>query len=180
LATPVGTKEGKPVFERPVRQGFFIVVEAIRGPSGLNPGTSTFDWNASNPNVLPDFLIVSSLQLGNGSTAVCDDMPPSFIGGVPAVNPPAFGGSQFVANAINDFSCRFSARTNSSDACTRTVTGDFGFVSSGQGLVQFCPTVGVGVENAFPVGETTLTAIVKDVFGQPGLPASIIVRVTGQ
>jgi hypothetical protein len=106
-------------------------------------------------------------------------MPPSFIGGVPAVNPPAFGGSQFVANAINDFSCRFNARTNTGDACTRTVTGDFGFVSSGPGIVQFCPTVGVGFEIAFPFGETTLTAIVKDEAGQPGQPASIIVRITG-
>jgi hypothetical protein len=172
-------KGGLPVFARPVPQGFFIVVEAITGPSGRMPGTSTFDWSASNPNVLPDFMIVSSSKLGNGSPAVCDDTPPSFIGGVPAVNPPAFGGSQFVANAINDFSCRFDARTTSSDACTRTITGDYGFVSSGLNLVQFCPTVGVGVEIAFPLGETTLTAIVKDDFGQPGLPVSIIIRITG-
>lgn len=174
------TKAGIPVFERPVPQGFFIVVEAIRGPSGLNPGTSTFDWSPSNPNVLPDFMIVSSSALGNGSTAVCDDTPPSFIGGVPAVDPPAFGGSQFVANAINDFSCRFDARTISNDACTRTSSGDSGFVSSGPNLVQFCPTVGIGVEIAFPLGETTLTAIVRDDLGQPGLPVSIIVRITGE
>jgi hypothetical protein len=125
-------------------------------------------------------MIVSSRQLGNGSTAVCDDSAPTFIGGVPAVNPPAFGGSQFIANAINDFSCRFDARTNTADACTRTVTGDFGFVSSGPNLVQFCPTVGVGAELSFALGETTLSAVVKDDFGQPGLPVSIIVRITGR
>ena len=56
----------------------------------------------------------------------------------------------------------------------------FGFVSFGPALVQFCPTVGIGAELAFPQGETRLTAIVKDDFGQPGLPASIIVRVTGE
>jgi hypothetical protein len=46
--------------------------------------------------------------------------------------------------------------------------------------VQFCPTVGVGIEIAFPLDETTLTAVVKDDFGQPGLPATIVLRITGE
>jgi hypothetical protein len=137
-------------------------------------GQVTFD-----PNGLPDFRIISARALGNGSTAVCDDQPPSFIGGVPAVDPPSFGGSQFVNNAINDFACRFTARGMSGDACTRTPTGDFGFITALPNVVQFCPTVGIGLELAFPLGDTFLSAIVFDENGLPGAPRSIIVRVTG-
>jgi hypothetical protein len=174
----VGTSGGVPIFERSTPQGFFVVIEAVPGPNGTSVGQVTFDWSASDPNRLPDLLIVSSRALGNGSTAVCDDSPPSFIGGVPAVNPPSFGGTQFVANAINDFACRFTARNQSGDACTRGPTGDFAFVTSGSRVVQFCPTVGIGFELALPLGDTRFTAIVRDQNGQPGAPASIIVRVT--
>jgi hypothetical protein len=179
VATPIGTSNGIPVFERETANGFFVVLEAVPGPNGTDVGQITFDWSSSDPNRLPHLLIVSSRALGNGSLAVCDDSPPSFIGGVPAVDPPSFGGSQFVANAINDFACRFTARAQSGDACTRNPTGDFGFVTLLPRVVQFCPTVGIGLELAFGLGDTTLTAIVRDEEGLPGAPQSIIVRVTG-
>ena len=163
-----------------VRQsrGFFIFVEAKPGISGRPVGTVTFNSSVHDPNVLPDFQIEASRALGNGSLAVCDTGPsPSNLGGVPAVNPAVFGGSQAVSNAINDFSCRFDARTTSMLACTRDAfeqTPDF--VGS-DSTVQFCTTAGVGAEIAFPVGDTILTARVRDVVGQPGPPMSIVVRV---
>jgi hypothetical protein len=178
VAPSAGTSNGIPVFLRSVPSGFFLVIEAKPGPNGADVGQVTFDWSSSDPNRLPHLLIVSSRALGNGSTAVCDDSPPTFIGGVPAVDPPSFGGTQFVANAINDFACRFTARSSSGDACTRNPSGDFGFVMPAFKVVQFCPTVGIGLELAFPLGDTMLTAIVRDQDGQPGAPRSIIVRVT--
>ncbi len=84
-----------------------------------------------------------------------------------------------VSNAINDFACRFDARRMSTDACTRNAFQEDRFVSTGSGVVQFCSTVGVGQEIAFPLGDTRLTARALDNLGQPGLPASIIIRVVG-
>jgi hypothetical protein len=179
VATPIGSSNGAEIFQRSTASGFFVVIEAVPGPNGTNVGQETFNWSGSDPNRLPDLLIISSEALGNGSTTVCDDSPPSFIGGVPAVDPPSFGGTQFVANAINDFACRFTARNQSGDACTRGPTGDFAFVTGATKVVQFCPTVGIGLELAFPLGDTLLTAIVRDENGLPGAPRSIIIRVTG-
>jgi len=43
--------------------------------------------------------------------------------------------------------------------------------------VQFCSELGGGAEIAFPPGDTRVSARVTDVLGQPGPPASIIIRV---
>jgi hypothetical protein len=122
---------------------------------------------------------VVSRALGNGSGEVCDDGPDPPIGGVPAVDPPQFGGTQSSANAINDLACRFNARATTGDACTRNNQQDPSFVVAST-RVQFCPAVGVGAEIAFPLGETRITARATDVIGQPGLASSIIIRVVDQ
>jgi hypothetical protein len=178
VPTPI-MEQGLPVYVRPVPQGFLIVVEARPGPSNLDVGESTFDWSATQPDRLPSFQIVSSRLLGNGSLAVCDINPPTFLGGVPAVDPPVFGGSQFIANAINDFACRFTSRKNAADACTKNQFGEAAFKVGGSRTVQFCSTVAVGHEVAFPLGDTRLTARALDAIGQPGQPKTIIIRVTG-
>jgi hypothetical protein len=168
--TPIGTApDGTPIFQRPLGYGFFLVVEAAPGPSGRPVGTQTF-----NANGLPNLQIVVSRPLGNGSPAVCDATAP-MIGGVPAVDPPDFGGSQASTNAINDLGCRFDART-ADTACTRNASEYPAFVAP-RTTVQFCPTVDVGAEIAFPAGDTRVTARVTDAVGQPGMPASIIIRV---
>jgi hypothetical protein len=164
------------VFLRPSR-GFLIFVEAEPGISGRPVGTTTFDSDTSDPNVLPSFQIMVSRPLGNGSPTVCDNGPPPNIGGVPAVNPPAFGGTQAASNAINDLSCRFDARTNSSLACTRDPFQQVESFVSSDTTVQFCTNPGIGAELAFPVGDTTVTARVLDILGQPGHPVSIVIRV---
>ena len=176
ITDPVGTSaEGYPVYERPVAQGFLIVVEAKRGPDLRPIGTSTFNWSPSDPNVLPDFMIVSGRPLGNGSAQVCDDGTTGPPGGVPAVSPPVFGGSQAVANAINDLSCRFNARSVAGDACTRDESATSRFVDPTTS-VQFCPRVGIGSELAFPAGDTLLTVRVRNNLGQLGETASIVIR----
>ncbi len=175
--TPISAEDGTPIFRRTLPQGFFIVLEARPGPSGKPVATSTFNWSPSDPTVLPDLQMVVSRPLGNGSTAVCDrGETPDFIGGVPAVDPPLFGGSQFAANAVNDLTCRFDARRASTDACTKNRFQEERFVNLAS-TVQFCTSVGVGIEMAFPPGDTRVTARVRDSLGQPGLPASIIVRI---
>jgi hypothetical protein len=171
------TEDGAPVYHRTVPQGFLIVVEAKKGASRASVGTSTFNWDPNDPEALPDFQIVSSRPLGDGSVKVCDDMPGN-LGGVPAVDPPVFSGTQAVANALNDFGCRFDVRGASSDACTKAaVTMDPSFVSSDSSK-QFCSSPGVGTEIGFPTGERTrLTVRIKDVAGYPGLPSAIVVEV---
>jgi hypothetical protein len=177
LTQPIGTApDGTKIYLRQVPQGFFIVVEARPGPSNRPVGTNTFNSIATDPDALPNFRIVVSRALGNGSSLVCDNGPDPPIGGVPAVDPPVFGGSQTVANAINDLACRFDARTTSGDACTRNASQEAAFVNSAT-RVQFCPQLGVGSEIAFPLGDTRVSALVTDALGQPGFPASIIIRV---
>jgi hypothetical protein len=181
VVTPVGTTpDGAAIYPRVMGFGFFIVFEARPGLSNQDVGTNTFRSSASDPNLLPDFQLVSNRPLGDGSTAICDVQPPGFIGGVPAVNPPVFGGSQASANAINDFACRFDARRFTTDACTRNAALEERFVSTGSRIVQFCSTVGVGQEVEFPVGDTRLTGRALDIGGHPGLPVSIVVRVQPQ
>ena len=174
---PIDTApDGTPIFERSSPSGFFIVVEARPGPSGRPVGTSTFNWVSTDPNVLPNLQIVVSRNLGDGSSLVCDDGPNPPIGGVPAVDPPMFGGTQQSADAINDLACRFNARVTTTDACTRNASQEGMFVNA-QTKVQFCPELGVGSEIGFPLGDTRVTARVTDVIGQPGFPASIFVRI---
>jgi len=139
-------------------------------------GLSTFNWIPGDPNALPDFQIMASNPLGDGSAAVCDNQPPGFLGGVPAVDPPQFGGSTVVSAAINDLSCRFNPRGTQFDACTRNGQKDTAFASS-ESTVQFCSDPAVGAEIAFPIGDTRLTVRVRDTTGIPGEPASMILRV---
>jgi hypothetical protein len=170
---------GCTTFVRPSGSGFYIFVEGGLGISRRPVGTDTFNSDPNDPTVLPDLQIFPSRALGNGSPAVCDDGPaPDLpLGGVPGVNPPMFGGTQQAANAINDLSCRFDVRGNTTLACTRDpFTQMEEFVGQGS-TVQFCTTTGVGTEVAFPPGDTTLTVRVRDVLGQPGHAATIVIRI---
>jgi hypothetical protein len=171
--------QGHAIFLRPA-SGFLIYAEGKPGVSGRPAGQVTFAYDPQDPNVLPDLQMVASHPLGNGSLTVCDLGPPrsATAGGVPAVDPPVFGGSQAISNAINDLACRFEARGSSTFACTRDpFTQMEGFVSTAS-TVQFCTNPGVGAEIAFPPGDTTLSVRIRDVLGQPGPPASIVIRVT--
>jgi hypothetical protein len=166
--------DGFPIYDRPLPIGFLIYAEARPGASNRPVGRSTFNWSAGNPNLLPDFQIWASNDLGTPTAAVCDDQLP-LLGGVPKLEQPQFG-TQQTANIINDFSCRFDTRTASDLACTRGRFEPFAFANS-TSRIQFCTRTGVGAEIAFPRGSTKVTVRVLDSLGQPGPPASMIIRV---
>lgn len=167
--TPAFDGLGRRVFET-VSGQFMLVVEGVRGPSGMPPGNSLlpgFDGR-------PDLQIQNTRNLGNGSLAVCDTQPPN-AGGVPGITPPNFAlGNAFVTNVLNDFACRFEAfsRVN---PCTRSdASGESRTMDPGAD-VQFCDIVARVA--MFPPGESVLTARLRDQLGNLGPTAQIVVRV---
>jgi len=163
----LGQINGAPVYFRTAGFGFSIVVEGATGPSGLPPGTVTFNTAPNNPARRPDLQIESSNPLGDGSTAVCD-------GGVPAVAPPDFGPSQTVANTLNDFACNFAAATSPNSACTLNAFGATSFLGTGT-QVQFCGLV--TRTRSFPTNQTVLSVRLRDTGGNLGSLRQLIVRV---
>jgi hypothetical protein len=182
LVSPVGTaQDGTSIYERPA-YNFSLVIEGRPGGTMSPIGTSTFNWNPSDPSVLPYLLIEASEPLGpNPTTAVCDDSPGN-LGGVPATDPPDFSVTQAVANVINDFACRFKDGAGayngraSSDACTQFPDDwpPYHFVNS-TSTIQFCGLITPPI--AFPVGDTRVTARVRDLAGNRSAASSIIIRV---
>lgn len=168
--------DGTPIYERPFGFGFSLVVEAAIGSSGRQPGESTF----ADPG-RPDLQIEVTRPLGNGSGDICDDHAP-IIGGVPAVNPPDFGNDQSITDRMNDLGCRFvngagqagSRPCNEEDSCVRFATGLFGCVNPTTRR-QYCAPIGANLE--FPDGETLVTVRVRDLTGNLGPPAKLLLRV---
>lgn len=172
--------DGVPIFERFFGSGFSVVVEGRRGGTNTALERSTFEWNPVNPSVLPGVQLLVSRPLGDGSSAVCDDSQPS-AGGVPATDPPVFATSQAVANAINDLSCRFKdgfglrRGRDILDACTMSGDGSFTFVAPTT-TAQYCGLINEPLQ--FPVGDTRVTARIRDEAGNTSVSRQIIVRVT--
>jgi hypothetical protein len=167
-ATSLGSVNGTPVFFRNTGSGFQLVVEGRTGLSGQPPGAVTFNANANDSARRPDIQIESSTALGDGSRAVCD-------GGVPAFNPPDFGPSQDVANALNDLACHFPpAITSPNLSCLQDGFGRPLFMGSGTQM-QLCLLVPRPLE--VPVGETVLTVRWRDTAGNLGPTQQLILQV---
>jgi hypothetical protein len=82
-----------------------------------------------------------------------------------------------VVDAMNDFACRFTSLTPSTNACTLNQFNDFAFVNP-DSSVQYCTAPAVGAPIAFPSGtRTRLTVEVSDTNGNVGDRASIVVEV---
>lgn len=174
------TSEGWPVYVRSAGSGFVLVVEAKPGGSNTPVGGSAFNWDPTNPAVLPDLAVVVSRPLGNGSLDVCDDAPPR-LGGVPASTMPvSIPATQEVANVINDLSCRFKngegspGGRNRDEACTAFDDGTYRFVGTGA-TVQFCALVNEAI--GFPAGDTEVTARVRDQAGRWSAPQTMVIRI---
>lgn len=171
--TPMRDDEGREVFLAQGGGRGLLVVEARPGTNGLPVGS---ELAPEEPVLRPDLQIFASRPLGNGSAVVCDrgQAPPLGMGGgIPAVDPPDFGGDQTTTDAINDFACRFAVQPSREDACTLDNLGNFDFVSS-QTTIQFCSQVASVM--AFPPGDTLLTVRLRDVAGNLGPAAQAVIR----
>jgi hypothetical protein len=164
-----------PIYERPFGFGFILVVEA----QGRFEAVEGHPGDTYNLDGLPDLLIQSARDLGNGSTSVCDVEPPN-VGGVPGIDPPRLEDPAAMADAFNDFGCRFTngsgGRTGRGcgEACLRFDDGEF-HCQSEAADVQFCAPIDTLLE--FPPGDTLLTVRARDLFGALGAPRQLIVRV---
>jgi len=183
LLEPIGkTPDGIRIFQR-VGTGFSLVIEGRPGGTRSPIGSTTFNSDPNDPTALPYLLIEASRSLGDGSADVCDDSI-AMSGGVPAVNPPDFSTSQQVADAINDFACRFKdgggARSGrgAAEACTSFPDGSYHLIFSNgatPSTIQFCGQITGPI--AFPAGDTLVTARIRDLANHISSPAQIIIRV---
>jgi hypothetical protein len=163
-------EQGRRVFQANFGQ-FVIVVEGVPGFSGAAAGTSLGDPSAMSR---PDLQIENSRDMGNGSLAVCDATQN---GGVPGVPTPDFSlGSQSITAALNDFACRFDPGISADAPCTLLDTTRVpGTITTPKPSVQFCDLV---QSNAlFLSGDSILTVRLRDVQGNLGPPAQIVVHV---
>ncbi len=175
LVPPSGSAaDGTPIFERPTGAGFNLVIEGRPGATNVAVGTVTFRENGP-----PDLQILVSRALGDGSTRVCDRLPPG-AGGVPAIDPPQFRDTPEVIDALNDFGCRFLDGSGQprgrgkNDACVLKADGGFDFVNA-TSTVQFCGFIDVATR--FPSGDVRVTVRLRDERGQTGPAAQIILRI---
>jgi hypothetical protein len=125
-----------------------------------------------------DVQLLVSHSTGNGSATKCDMGPPPIpFGGVPGIDPPLFSPGQAITDAIQDMACRFTLQTESRFACTRTRSGDFGFVSctGANCATQFCYQV--PLTGAFAVGDTEVALHLRDLAGNLGPKKEIVIRV---
>lgn len=177
LVSPSGaTVDGTTVYSRPAASGFSLVVEGRPGSSGASVGRSTYQPDLTS---FPDLQIEASRPLGNGSPAVCDRTGRT-AGGVPAIDPPNFDETQINVDIVNDFACRFLDGSGApvgrggTEACVLFPDGNYGFVGAAS-RIQFCAVIDRVVE--FPLGDTLVTARLRDVNGNPGPSSQLVIRV---
>lgn len=177
------TEKGDPIYLRRAGFGFSLVVEGKPGRSGAAVSPSAYQEDLVT---FPDLQIEVSRELGNGSAAVCDivnpqpGQTPTPGGGVPATDPTDFALNQTNIDTVNDLACRFRdgqgqpiART-ASEACVLFPSGEYGFVNSTT-TAQFCAFVDNVI--SFPVGDTVVTARLRDVNGNVGPARVMVIRV---
>ncbi len=163
---------------------FSIVVEGKPGLSGADVGSCAYEpacGDADDPDGFPDLQIEVSNPLGNGSPAVCDASGPN-AGGVPPIWPVDFTPTATNIGIVNDLACRFvDGNSNpvgrpSTYACVIpdrvTQEPDYADPTS---KIEFCALI-TQVEQ-FAVADTVVTARLRDVDGNVGAPAQIIIHV---
>ncbi len=166
---------GRPIFVRELGTGLNVIVEAKPGLDLRPVGIEAFEAQG-----LPDFQMLLSRPLGDGSSAVCDVQIDGPNGGVPAVDPPVFSNDAATVDAINDLGCRVNDGAGNSvargfgQACTRFESGEFSFVDP-DSRAQFC--LPIARAWSFPKGDTIITVRVRNVIGVVGDPKQIVVRI---
>lgn len=177
--TPFIDNQGRQVFVHATGQVLFVI-EGQLGTSGIPVGNNIMPSGSERGDV----QVLVSKNTGNGSAAKCDmGPPPNPFGGVPGINPPLFAPGQAITDAIQDMACRFTIQTESRFACTKTRSGEFGFVScaptpsggSQSCAKQFCYQV--PLSGAFKVGDTEVALQLRDLAGNLGPKKEIVIRV---
>jgi hypothetical protein len=194
-----GTNEdGIPVFSHPSGRDFWIVVEGKPGSDGCKVGpcaqgvpTDQLDCTplvsvgcVSSSSDLPDLQIEASNPLGSGSPAVCDrsDLTPD-PGGVPGVFPVTFdlNANPNIVDIVNDLACRFVdgsgqpiGRAANYPCVKDAQTEEYRFADP-TSTVEFCAFI-TAVEQFPPAADTTLTVRLRDVIGNVGAPAQIVIH----
>ena len=85
-----------------------------------------------------------------------------------------------VIDAVNDLGCRFLDGSGNpvgrklNEACTLPPTGEYAFVSP-DSTIQFCGLIDSLL--IFPAGDTTVTARLRDIDGNAGPPAHIVIHI---
>jgi len=164
--SPLGFVGGVPVFFSSAGYGFLLVVEGRTGLSGVAPGLITME-----PTQRPDIQVESTSPLGDGDRTICQ-------GGVAGIDPPDFGTSQLVSDALNDLGCSFmlfmAPATDFRSACTLDDFSNPGFAGDGT-QVQFCLQVSSAL--ALPLGDTTFSVQLRDRSGNIGPRQQLVVHV---
>lgn len=171
--TPGYDDQGRRVFVVGSGSGFLLVLEARPGSAGGTVGTFV-PSPTPGQGLYPSLQILSSRNLGNGSTTICDTQPIAQGGG----GVPGFSVADFAPDKIDalvDFACRFDAKLPS-EPCTLGPDGLDGTItpnlpSAGR---QFCAVITRNLE--FPVGDTLLSARVADTSNRIGPVTEIVIR----
>ncbi len=173
--------QGRPLYMA-APSGISIIVEARPGPGRFPVAASAYNFDPTNPTVLPDLQMLFSRPLGDGSPAVCDKTLPHQ-GGVPGTPSLDYSDTQTIANVINDFGCRVDdgtgspqGRMASADACTVDAqSGDFHFVNAST-TMQFCAQI--AQKWSFPGCSTVVEARVRDTQGNLGAAREMVVQTS--
>lgn len=186
LQPPTATAPGGiPIYQRPFGFGFSLVVEASAGVAQCPPPDGPVcpvEGGTFASGGVPDLQVQATRPLGDGSASVCDNGsgdPPLF-GGVPGIDPPQLEQPSAIADALNDFGCRFIDGTGNPTgrrcnlACVRFEDGEFHCIDEGTEF-QFCAPIPMPLQ--FPDGDTLVTVRVRDAGGNLGPPAQLILRV---
>jgi len=174
--TPQFDAQGRRIYDEKTGQ-FLIVVEAGSAASGATPGIQLGPVPPSNR---PDLQIESTQSMGvDPINTQCASGPASSGGGgILGINPPNFGPDMgsvpTLTNALNNFACRFQA-FSPSQPCTFVDASGIGRTVNPSAVIQFCDAV-TGTA-AFQPGPSLVTVQLRDINGNIGPTAQIIVRV---
>lgn len=138
----------------------------------------------------PSLQLLASMDLGNGSSQVCDGSPVNPPGGVPGFAPPIIdcddpdltpaqqlacqSQESEVTDALVDVACRFAFVTSEGNACTKNPFGDFAFLADNT-TRQYC--FQIPTDSQLPAGETVLKVQARDGAGFLGPASEIVIRV---
>ena len=170
-STPFFDVQGRRIYQVNTGQ-LLIVVEGAKGLSNAAVGQSSLPGSAVN---WPDIQIETTQKLGNGTQSTCANGDPA--AGVPGINPPSFTPEStpgILTSALNSFGCQFDYYFPNAQC---TWVGDrlnARYINLAS-TAQFCDQMSANA--VFNFGDSIVTVRLRDVNGNTGPTAQIVVRV---